>query len=243
MYPKMLLLQAREIDDPAKFDEVKSYADRTSLPLSSFFSHDLLSGPPNIEKLEKFDAILIGGSGDFFVSKRNLPYIDDTLKFLKTVVDIGFPMFASCFGFQLLTNALGGKVIYDLQNMELGTKVVTLTDHGLKDDLLRILPKKFSAQLGHKDRAEILPPKVIHLGYSDKCPYQAFRVKEKPIWAVQFHPELTGEENKKRYERYLEAYAATLTPDEQEEVLNGFRPSPETEKLLLRFLELVGHAS
>ena len=51
---------------------------------------------------------MVGGSGDYYVSKANLPHFEETLEVLQAVVSVGHPTFASCFGFQLMVRALGG---------------------------------------------------------------------------------------------------------------------------------------
>ncbi|NPA90448.1 MAG: type 1 glutamine amidotransferase [Chloroflexi bacterium] len=239
MVPRLLLLQARYADDPARREERQSFADRLGLPLEAIVPHDLLTGPPRLEHILEYDALLIGGAGNFDVTKRNLPAFEETLERLREVVEVGHPTFASCFGFQLMVEALGGKIIRDEANMEVGTFQVYLTEEGKSDELFRILPPVFWAQLGHKERAERLPDGVVNLAYSERAPYQAFRVPGKLIWATQFHPELTVEENRIRFRRYLDVYQAHLSPEEIEALLESFRPSPETERLLPHFLSLV----
>ena len=61
----------------------------------------------------------------------------------------------------------------------------------------------------------------------------------KPIWATQFHPELTREENLKRFNRYLDGYASLMSQAEIEETLARFDDSPEANELLVRFLRVV----
>ena len=95
------------------------------------------------------------------------------------------------------------------------------------------------AQLGHKDRASRLPPGVLNLASSARAPFQALRIPGKPIWATQFHPELTVEDNLLRFSRYRHVYAKLYSPAELQSLIDGFRPSPEAEKLIPRFLKMV----
>jgi GMP synthase (glutamine-hydrolysing) len=243
MTPKILLLQARDPDDPAKPEERASFADKANLPISAFVSHDLLTGPPTVEQIQDFDALMVGGSGDYSVTQRNLPHLDETLAFLQAVVEIGHPVFASCFGFHLITEALGGELDHAPEAMEVGTFEITLTPEGGQDELFNLLPSVFPAQLGRKDRAIRLPPSLIRLAFSDRCPVQAFRVQGKPIWATQFHPELSGEENRHRYLRYVRMYSDYLNQNGLQAILNKFNPSPETPGLIPRFLELIRNKS
>jgi GMP synthase (glutamine-hydrolysing) len=236
---KILLLQARTPDDPARHDEVRSFALKAGLPEDRFVPQDLLGGPPSLRMVRRFDALMVGGSGDFYVTKGDLPEFAKLLDVLADVVDTGHPTFASCFGFHLLVRALGGELAHDPDATEVGTFQVSLTDAGRHDELFGSLSERFYAQVGRKDRATMLPPSVLHLASSERCPYHALRAPKRPIWATQFHPELDVHENRQRFLRYLKGYAPHLD-GAPTEVLNGrFRASPETEHLIPRFLRLV----
>jgi GMP synthase (glutamine-hydrolysing) len=236
---KILLLQARHADDLARVEERQSFADHAGLALEQIEPFDLLSGPPALAQIRHFDALMIGGSGSFSVSQNNLPGQEALLDVLAEVVAVGQPTFASCFGFHLLVEALGGEVVYDPTRMEVGTYELALAEDGRADELFRALPPRFLAQLGHKDRASRLPEGVVNLAASDLSPYQAFRVPDRPIWATQFHPELSGPENLLRFHRYTDEYAAIYGPAELQAVLDRFADSPETDALIRRFLDVV----
>lgn len=236
---RILLLQARTHDDPARVEEIETFAERCRLPLEAFCPANVLDGVPSLEATRRHDAIMVGGSGDFYVSKGNLPNFPRLLELLTEVVEVGHPMFASCFGFQCLTQALGGEIIHDPENTEVGTFELTLTGAGAVDPLFGSLPATFRAQLGRKDRATALPAGSLHLAASERCPFQAFRLPRLPVWASQFHPELNRERNLGRFFRYLDGYAHHMTPEELDRTQRGFLDSPETEALLPRFLELV----
>ena len=237
--PTILLLQARLPEDPMKAQELTCFAGTCALPATSFVSHDLLEGPPTLAEARRHDALMIGGSGDFLVSAGEPPGLERTLGFLNEVVETSFPTFASCFGFQLLVAARSGEVVYDPETTEVGTYPLRLTAAGRDDELLGRLPSRFDAQMGRKDRARRLPPGIVNLARSERCPYQAFRVPGAPIWATQFHPELGARENRARFENYLENYRGHLSPEERRRALDRFHDSPETAELLPRFLELV----
>jgi GMP synthase (glutamine-hydrolysing) len=236
---KILLLQARNPNDLARLDERQSFAERCGLPLENVVPFDLLTGTPTLTQVRQYDALMIGGSGDYYVSKRNLPGFEAVVALLGEVTAVSHPTFASCFGFQLLAFALGGEIIHDPDNIEVGTYPVTLTDAGKKDDLFSCFPETFAAQLGRKDRAISLPETVVHLAGSERAPFQALRVPGKPIWGTQFHPELTKAENLARFNRYLNAYAGVLDEIEMQEALARFKESSETEALIGRFLHIV----
>ncbi len=236
---RLLLLQARESGDPMRDHEHECFVTRTGLGPTQIVPHDLLAGPPTIEDVRRYDGLLMGGSGEFLVSKGNQPQFEPLLDMLREVVANGHPTFAACYGFQAMVHALGGEVVHDPENVEVGTFELELTDAAIEDELFRYLPRRFVAQQGHKDRAERLPEGLVHLASSERAPYQALRVPEVPVWAVQFHPELDRDGNRMRYRHYLENYAPSLTQAEFDEAMDQFDHSPEASELLGRFLSLV----
>lgn len=236
---RVLLLQARDPGDPVAGSERKAFAVASGLDVGRIWTHDLLQGPPSLAEILRHDVLMVGGSGDYYVSKRNLPQMDATLDRIREVVDDGHPTFASCFGFQLLVEALGGRVIHDPDGVEVGTYEVHLTEGGKQDVLFGELPQRFKAQMGRKDRAEVLPEGVVHLASSERCRYHALRIPGKPIWSTQFHPELDRRRNRARFDRYLDGYAPLMTDEERRRARDGFLESPETDRLLSRFLRIV----
>ncbi len=222
-------------------EERRSFAAKAKLELDSFVPHDLLEGPPSLRQVRSFDALMVGGSGDYYVSKENLPSFPALLDLLREVVEAGHPTFASCFGFQLLVKALDGEIVHDPEHIEVGTYELTLTDEGVEDPLFGSLPPTFRAQIGRKDRAGRLPPEAINLASSMRCPLHALRIPDKPVWATQFHPELDREENRARFLNYLEGYGGIMTPEERRQTLERFDESPETQELIPRFLKLIGN--
>ena len=239
MQPKILLMQARNADDPMAAHEHRCFVVQTGLPAGNVVVHDLCAGPPSLAEVRGYDALMVGGSGDYYVSDGNLPHFEGFLDLLREVVAAGHPTFASCFGYQSLVAALGGEILKDTANTEVGTYVLTLTADGRADELFGDLPDRFNAQLGRKDRAVRHPDGIPNLANSEAIPFQALRVPGAPIWATQFHPELDRVTNADRYIHYLEGYAAHLSDEDRANALDRFRDSPETSGLLRRFVELI----
>ena len=234
---KILLLQARQQNDAALHEERESFAKLSGLAVEQVVPYDLLHSTPTLIDIKRYDALMVGGSGDYYVSKGNLPGYTAVLDLLAAVVADGHPTFASCFGFQLMVEALGGKIINDPGSMEVGTYELSLSPEGAADELFCELPSTFMAQLGHKDRAKTLPPGVINLAGSKRAPFQALRVPGKPIWATQFHPELTRATNLGRFKIYLDGYAAAMEPELITQTLQRFAESPEANRLLTGFVQ------
>jgi GMP synthase (glutamine-hydrolysing) len=236
---RILLLQARRADDAALLEERITFARAAGVAEEQIIPFDLLTSAPSLAFVRQHDALMVGGSGEYYVSKGNLPNFQAVLDMLAEVVTVGHPTFASCFGFQLMVKALGGEIEYDAEHMEVGTYPLTLTEAGRADELFGTLPETFRAQLGRKDKATVLPQGVLHLASSRSAPYQALRVPDQPIWATQFHPELTKQINLGRFRRYMDGYTKVLTPQSVQETLDRFDHSPEANQLIKRFLNYV----
>ena len=127
MQTRILLLQARHADDAARYEERTSFAQAAGVAETQIIPFDLLTEKLTLADVRRYDALMIGGSGDYYVSKGNLPNFQLVLDILAEVVTLGQPTFASCFGFQLLVKALGGEIAYAPEHTEVGTFPVTLT--------------------------------------------------------------------------------------------------------------------
>lgn len=233
------MLQARRDGDPMREHELRCFAARLDVPLESLTPHDLAGGPPSMAAVRAHDALMIGGSGDHYVSKDDLPELERTLERLREIAAAGHPTFGSCFGYHLMVRALGGVIVHDPERSEVGTFELRLTDAGLADPLFGALPARFDAQLGHRDRATAHPAGVENLAASERSPLQALRVPGQPIWATQFHPELERETCVDRYRTYLASYGTGVPDADAQRAIDGFRESPHASDLLRRFVQLV----
>lgn len=238
MTPRFRLLQARTSDDPVRHEERVAFADKLGVPVEALLPLDLLTEPVSYSAVTRgVDAVLVGGSGRFSIYD-DAPWLRPFIHVLGELAARQFPTFASCFGFQGLVVALGGEVRADPQGAEVGSHTVQLTAEAASDPLFSRLPTRFVAQEGHKDRAMDLPSSAVWLARSERCPYQALRVGE-TVYATQFHPELTGDENRQRFLRYFHEYESALGEEAAEALLQAFRPSPDTPLLLRGFCELI----
>jgi GMP synthase (glutamine-hydrolysing) len=235
---KVLLLQTRLPDDPMREHEQRCFAAATGLGVDDFRFMNVVDRVPAVEELSGFDALMMGGAGQYSVTRPEEPFYGPLVELVRRVAAEGFPTFASCFGFQLIVHALGGRVEHDPDRGEVGSFPLRLTRAGRDDELFGRLPSEFMTQMGHVDRATVMPPGVPNLASSELSPHQALRLPGRPVWATQFHPELDQETN---YDRYL-AYIATYDPDavDGEESRIASLPSPEASALLPAFLELIG---
>ncbi|MGB0640277.1 MAG: glutamine amidotransferase-related protein, partial [Myxococcota bacterium] len=237
-------LQARRQGDRVRNEEHAAFADRLGVENSQVQQVDILEDNLTIDILKDCDAVLVGGAGEFGVVDPIEP-VAQMIKFLVAATERTHPIFASCFGFQALVSGLGGEVIEDEDRAEVGTYMLKTTEFASANPVFGGLPQNFKAQLGHKDRAVRLPECVSPMASSELCPYQAFSIPGTPVYATQFHPELTWKDNRLRFERYMEHYGRLFGQEEAQRKLDGHVPSPEANELLDRFVSriLLGNAS
>lgn len=234
---RYLLLQVRNPDDPMRQHEVRAFSRALHTAEERIEVFDLLSGVPPLSLLDRVDMVLYGGSGDYSVASEG-EWLTTALAGIREVVEVGKPTFASCWGFQAIARALGGKVEHRPETAELGTVPLQLTDAGAEDPVFGPLGRDFLGQMGHEDTVVELPPGAILLASSQKVANQAYCFADKPIYCTQFHPELNVEDLHIRvsaYPRYIEKICG-MPIERFGELL---QPTPETEALLLRFVERV----
>ncbi len=233
-----LLLQARNPGDPMLEHERLCFLRGLELEPEDLFTVNAVERLPTAEELAACAGVLIGGSGDYSVLDPHR-WIADLVAFTRDdLVLRGKPTFASCFGFQILVLSIGGAMVRDPARSEVGTFDLALEGAARDDPIFSNLPAIFRAQVGHNDRATVLPSGVQPLASSALCPLHAFRVHSLPIWATQFHPELDQATMKDRFRRYRALYGSP-DPEADELFLASLQPSEEASLLLLLFARWV----
>ncbi len=234
---RYLLLQVRNSDDPMRQHEVQSFARVLETTPERIGVFDMLSGPLPIPEVARTDLFLLGGSGHYSVTDDG-QWLEIALDSLRDLHDSGKPTFASCWGFQAMARAMGGRVEKDLSHAEVGTHWLKLTAAGLADPVFGPLGETFQGQMGHEDHVVELPPNVTLLASSDRVKNQAYHFNNRDIYCTQFHPELNYEDLLLRVQNYPEYIRriAGLPPERFPELLAN---TPETELLLKRFIRMV----
>ena len=102
--------------------------------------------------------------------------------------ELGVPILGICYGVQLTSLLLGGKVAA-AQHREYGRATLRITDPG---DLFHgfNVGEDIPVWMSHGDRVEELPSGFTVIGESANCPAAAVAAPERKFWGVQFHPEV-----------------------------------------------------
>jgi len=97
-----------------------------------------------------------------------------------------FPILGICAGHQFMALHLGGDA-KPSRIPEFGKARITVRE---EDDLFRGLPKELDVWESHNDEVAALPEGFVALASSDNCAVQAMRSTRRPLYGVQFHPEV-----------------------------------------------------
>lgn len=130
------------------------------------------------EKLNIKGIIFSGGPASVF--DVNAPKPD------KGIFDLGLPILGLCYGHQLMAQMFGGDV-KPAKRREYGSAYVTI-DKPI--GVLKGLNRKEKVWMSHSDTVVSVPVEFEVLAHTQNCPIAAFRHKEKPIYGLQWHPEV-----------------------------------------------------
>ena len=100
----------------------------------------------------------------------------------------GTPVLGICYGMQLMTSLLGGAV-GAARAREYGPAVVDVVEDGA--ELLAGLGGHAHVWMSHGDRVERPPAAFEAIASTPSAPFAAMRHRERRLYGVQFHPEVT----------------------------------------------------
>jgi len=118
-------------------------------------------------------------------------YGEDSPKCANGIFDLGIPVLGICYGMQLMTNTLGGKVAR-ANKREYGTTDVSIDNSSL---LFQGFENSNGFLMSHTDFVESVPEGFKNIGYTTSCPNAAMENPEKNLYGIQFHPEVNHSVN------------------------------------------------
>ncbi|MBD9903116.1 MULTISPECIES: glutamine-hydrolyzing GMP synthase [Enterococcus] len=107
------------------------------------------------------------------------------------ILNLGIPVLGICYGMQLLTDKLGGKV-EPAQNKEYGKAELNVT--AAQADLFAATPKDQIVWMSHGDLVTQAPADFEVVATSADCPIASIQNQAKKMYGVQFHPEVQHSE-------------------------------------------------
>jgi GMP synthase (glutamine-hydrolysing) len=125
---------------------------------------------------------LILSGGPSSVYEKGAPRCDPA------IFDLDIPVLGICYGMQLACEVLGGQV-RQTKSHEYGraTLQVAKTD----DILFRGFPAETTVWMSHGDQVAAVSDQFEPLATTSTCPIAAVRHVSRPVYCIQFHPEVT----------------------------------------------------
>lgn len=150
---------------------------------------------PNTTPLEALDAdgvVLSGGA----LSMEGT----DTLGVVADWIDrVTVPVLAICVGHQFVGRHFGGRVAKGAPEFGAVDLTVDRPDHPIFEGL----PGQFRVWASHNDQIVTPPPGWEVLAHSPACAVEAMAPPDRPIWSVQFHPEVEHTEGGREIFRHF----------------------------------------
>ena len=118
-------------------------------------------------------------------------YGENSPKCADGIFELGIPVLGICYGMQLMSYTLGGKVT-SASTREYGETNVTIDN---SSPLFQGFEDKNIFLMSHTDYVETVPNGFKKIGYTSVCPNAAMENTEKKLYGIQFHPEVNNSVN------------------------------------------------
>jgi len=123
---------------------------------------------------------------------------------------LDYPILGICAGHQFMAQHFGGRAAA-AKVPEFGKALLTVQE---PDELFMGLPKTFEVWESHNDEVSALPKGFIGLASSPNCRIQAMRSLDRPLFGLQFHPEVEHTQfGKEIFQNFLKVCEASRGSD------------------------------
>ena len=133
----------------------------------------------------------INPKGIIFSGGPNSVYDPNAFKVDPEIFKLGIPILGICYGMQLMSYDLGGKV-EKADNSEYGRADIEVLDD--EAVLFKGLPKKQYVWMSHGDLVTQAPAGFEVTATSKNCPIASIAANDRKFYGVQFHPEVRNSE-------------------------------------------------
>lgn len=113
--------------------------------------------------------------------------VDGTLGSCGDYIDkLDVPILGICAGLQFMARHFGGDAAPG-DPPEFGAVEMIVTKNA---DILKDVPERSTVWASHHDEVSVVPDAFEVLGHSETCPVQVMQHKQRPLFGMQFHPEV-----------------------------------------------------
>lgn len=134
----------------------------------------------------------VAWTGSALSAYEDRPEVARQIELARAAHAVGVPSFGSCWGQQIVCQALGGEVRSNPKGTEIGVaRSITRTKDGEGHPMFTGKPDPFDALAIHRDEVVTLPEGARVLASNNMSVIQAvdFAEGEGDFWGVQYHPE------------------------------------------------------
>jgi GMP synthase (glutamine-hydrolysing) len=139
--------------------------------------HDLAA--ERIAELKPSGMILSGGPASVYAP--GAPHCDPK------IFELGIPVLGICYGMQLACHFLGSRVMPSMSR-EFGRARCHIQD---ADGIFLGVPGDTEVWMSHGDQVNSVNGEFVSLATTETCPVAAVRHKSRPVYGLQFHPEVS----------------------------------------------------
>lgn len=171
------------LDYGSQYNQLISRRIREFGVFSELKSHKISA--EEVRKIDPIGIVLSGGP--------NSVYAENAFDIDPEIFELGIPILGICYGMQLITHKLGGKVVPagEAGNREYGQSTLRLQ---ASSNLFTGTPDEQVVLMSHGDAVTEIPSDFHLVGLSSDCPFAAIENTDKNIYGIQFHPEVRHSE-------------------------------------------------
>ncbi|PBP23500.1 GMP synthase [Diplocarpon rosae] len=171
--------------------------------------------------------IILSG-GPYSVYEADAPHVDPA------IFELGVPILGICYGLQEIAWHHGKNVVASTQREYGHADIQAQREAGHVDHLFKDLEDDVKVWMSHGDKLGALPPQFHIIATSKNSPYAGIAHQTKPIYGIQFHPEVT---HTPRGVKLLENFAVGICGANQTWTMATF-----VDKEIARIRALVGES-
>jgi GMP synthase (glutamine-hydrolysing) len=165
------------LDFGAQYSQLIARRVREQNVFCQLVRHDL--DVERVKALEPAGIILSGGPASVY--EPGAPHCDPK------IFELGVPVLGICYGMQLACHLLGSKV-QSARSREFGRAELRVVE---ADGLFADVPSETTVWMSHGDQVEAVDQNFVPLAATATCPVAAVRHRSRPVFGVQFHPEVS----------------------------------------------------